>query len=357
MYLIDKKKLLKDFAAAIAIPVGLTDSQKWPVRAGTVIFPVRNHLVREFITQIETSGIIGHPEKWRKAFDGPTQLWRMSHHLISGLLDDNLDKSQIAEKILLLLEGIAALNNDHYFNNIGAHIILDDSSIANVVKMPMLGFNDASKLLRLSGALWSYSEANYFVAHELTCEYHGAYTLDDGKFAIIRDFKNLRPIELWPDRDFNYLPDYLRVVTIHDNTLDIGYDVYNNLFDDNGTMAASLIDGYAITENKILSLDDVVGLISCVLKKVGVFTREVESMTHNAIAHKYMEVFWYRKKSLADYMGIDWKPSVELYKVLDDGLLAGPKKTAQKKGDTGKTVVEQLAEDYDFSDYLISTEA
>jgi hypothetical protein len=353
MYLIDKKKLLKDFANAIAIPVGLTDSQKWPVRAGTVIFPVRNHLVREFIAQIEASGIIGHPGKWRKAFYGPTQLWRMSHHLISGLLDDNLDKSQIAEKILLLLEGIAALNNDHYFNDIGAHIMLDDSNIANIIKMPMLGMNSAIKLLCFSGALWSYSEANYFVAHEITCEYHGAYKLDDGKFAVIRDFKNLRPIELWPDRDFSGLPDHIRIVTIHDNALGIRYDVYNNLFDDNGTMVTSLLDGYAIAGNKILSLDEVVGLISCVLKKIGRFTREVDLMAHNAIAHKYMEVFWYRKKSLADYIGIDWKPSIELSKVLDDGLLAGPKKAAQKKGDTGKTVVEQLAEDYDFSGYLI----
>jgi hypothetical protein len=354
MYLIDKKKLLKDFANAIATPVGLTDSQKWPVRAGTVIFPVRNHLVREFIAQIEVSGIIGHPEKWRKAFYGPTQLWRMSHHLISGLLDDNLDKNQIAEKILLLLEGIAALNNDHYFNNIGAHIIMDDSKITNVIKTPMLGMNSANKLLRLSGAFWSYSEANYFVAHELTCEYHGAYKLDDGKFVVIRDLMNLKPIELWPDRDFNGLPDNMRIVTIHDNTLDIGYDVYNNLFDNNGTMDVSLLDGYAIAENKILSINDVAGLISCVLKKIGIFTREVDSMAHNAIAHKYMEVFWYRKKSLADYMGIDWKPPIELYKVLDDGLLAGPKKAVQKKGDTGKTLVEQLAEDYDFSDYIIT---
>jgi len=111
MYSVDKQKQLKDFAEAVAVPVGLTDSAKWPVRAGTVIFPVRNILVREFLEQVEASGILGYPDKWRAAFDGPTQLWRTSHHLLNGLMDDGFDKSVIASKILVLIEGIAALNN------------------------------------------------------------------------------------------------------------------------------------------------------------------------------------------------------------------------------------------------------
>lgn len=354
MYLVDKKKMLKDFAQALAVPVGLTDSAKWPVRAGTVIFPVRNLLVNEFINQIETSGIIGKPEEWRKAFDGPTQLWRMSHHLINGLVDDNIDKSLIAEKILLFLEGIAALNNDHYFEMIGAHYILNNVEITSVISgHESLESIQARKLLILSGLLWAYSETNYFVAHELTCEYHGPYKLSDSGYTVVREFKNLRPTELWDNRDFSGLPDYIRVVTMHDDSLAIQFDAYNNLFDENGTMAPSIIGGYALADGKQLSYKEILDLIAVISQKVTMFTDEVNAMSKKEVAYKYKDVFWYRKKSLADYMGISWKPSSEVSYILDEGLAAGqPQKPVVSVSNAILNPVEKFAIEYDFSNYV-----
>jgi hypothetical protein len=355
MYLIDKKQQLRDFAVAVAVPVGLTDNEKWPVRAGTVIFPVRNVLVKEFVSQINKAGIKGNPDKWRKAFDGPTQLWRMSHHLVNGLVDEDIDPSEIAEQILLFLEGIAALNNDHYFERIGKHIILTDFDVSKTIAVDMLeGKKDARKALMLAGLLWSYSETNYFVAHELTCEYHGAYPLPDGNFAVIREFKNLRPVELWPNRDYGNLPDFLRIITIHDSTLDIGFDTYNNLFDEKGTMATSLLRSAVCTaENRSLSTDEISDLISALSAKVETFTVEVDAMSKLDVAYKFMEVFWYRKKSLAGYMGISWKPAEELYVVLKKGLAQGPKKKAGAVPN-GLNPVDELAKQYDFSPHLKS---
>jgi len=354
MYSFDNKKLLRDFAQAMAVPIGLTDTAKWPVRAGTVIFPVRNLLVNEFISQIEASGIIGKPEEWRKAFDGPTQLWRTSHHLINGLLDDNKDKSLIADKILLLLEGIAALNNDHYFEPFGAHHILNSIQAAETVSAYKSFDSDKARiLLALSGLLWAYSETNYFVAHELTCEYHGAYRLSGGGYAVIREFKNLRPIELWSDRDFGVLPNYIRVITTHNDILSIQFDVYNNLYDNNGTMAPSIAGGYALADGKQLTYEEILDLMTVISKKVTLFTSEVEAMSKTEIAHKYKDVFWYRKKSLADYMGISWKPSSEVLYILDEGLAAGlPKKIASSTSNAKLTSVERFAFEYDFSEYI-----
>jgi hypothetical protein len=355
MYSIDKKQQLRDFAAAVAVPVGLTDSEKWPVRAGTVIFPVRNILVKELLSQVNEAGIKGIPDKWRKSFDGPTQLWRMSHHLVNGLLDEDVDPSEIAEQILFFLEGIAALNNDHYFERIGKHIILVDSDVRRTIAIDMLeGKKDARRALLLAGLIWSYSETNYFVAHELTCEYHGAYTLSDGNYAVIREFKNLRPVELWPNRDYSNLPDFLRIITIHDSSLSISFDVYNNLFDEKGTMATSLLKSTVCTaDNRSLSLAEISDLISTFSVKVETFTVEVDAMSKMDVSRKFMEVFWYRKKSLADYMGISWKPAKELYAVLEEGLAQGPKKKAGT-APSGLNPVDELAKLYDFSVYLNS---
>ena len=352
MYSIDKKQQLKDFAQAMSVPVGLTDGNKWPVRAGTVIFPVRNILVRELLNQIREAGIIGDAEKWRAAFDGPSQLWRMSHHLINGLLDEDVDKSEIAETILTFLEGVAALNYNHYFERIGKHIMFTDDMLQQALSVEFI--NDkkqARKALMLSGLIWSYSETNYFVAHELTCEYHGAYELPDGNFAVIREFMNFSPSELWNKRDFTGMPHKMRVITIHDNTLDIGFDAYNNLFDSNGTMAPSLISAAVISDDKAQSIEEIDALIALFSEKVREFADEVNALSENEIAHQYMEIFWYRKKSLTDYMGLSWKPSEELHQLLDEGLKKGQvKKPGQSAG--GRTTPEELAKEYDFSDYI-----
>ena len=352
MYSVDKKKQLKDFAEAVAIPVGLTDGAKWPVRAGTVIFPVRNILVKEFMEQIESSGIVGNPERWRKAFDGPTQLWRTSHHLLNGLVDDGFGKDVIAEKVLVLLEGIAALNNGHYFERLGNHIILDESEVEKITNVAMVeGNKEARKFLHLAGLLWAYSETNYFVAHELTCEYHGPYKLKNGNYAVIREFMNLKPVDLWENRDYNGLPSTIKVITIHKNTLDIKFDAYNNLYDENGTMPLSLIKGIAYADDVFLPLIEIESLINLLSEKVRIFSDEVNSMDSLSVARKYMEIFWYRKKSLTSYMGIDWRPAPEFYSILEDGLKVGSPKTA-KKTPSGRTPVEELAELYDCSEFV-----
>lgn len=353
MFSVDRKIQLKDFAKAVAIPVGLTDKVKWPVRSGSVIFPVRNILVQEFISQIETSQIKGKPEEWRKAFDGATQIWRNSHHLVNGLIDDNVDKKTIAERILLLLEGVAALTNDHYFSALGNHYIFDDEEISQAYSITKkLDKASAKNLLSLSGLLWAYSETNFFVAHELTCEYHGAYALPDGNFMIVRNFKNLRPVQLWTERDYTGLPEYIQVVTFHDSSLQIQFDVYNNLYDEHGTMAQSIIGGYARTESGCLTESDIFEIINNVSRKVMIFTKEVNQMQKTELAHKYLEIFWYRKKSLTDYIGIDWRPTASMFEIQDQGLILGQKKKNSPKPVSAKTAVEQLEIDFDFSDYI-----
>jgi len=57
----------------------------------------------------------------------------MSHHSINGLVDDGIDNSIIAEKFLILLEGIAARNNNHYFERLGNHIIFGNDGVNNLV--------------------------------------------------------------------------------------------------------------------------------------------------------------------------------------------------------------------------------
>jgi hypothetical protein len=263
--------------------------------------------------------------------------------------------THIAEKILLLLEGISVLSNGHYFESMGSHKILNDLDVEALSQNLRMNFDDSRTLLSLSGVLWAYSEVNYFVAHELTCEYHGAYKLQSGEKAVVRDFINLCPSDLWPERDFGGLPERLRVVTFHDSSLDISYDVYNNLFDKNGTLRTSLVDGYALADGLVVSIQEVQRLISCLSEKIALFADEVELMDKNMIAHKYMDIFWYRKKSLTDYLNVHWKPDNTLSDLLNQGLKVGPQKAKPKDNNksSSKSVVEKITEEFDFSEFFV----
>ena len=203
MLSINNKELLYEFAKCIAVPVGFTDTAKWPIRSGRVFGPVRKYFSKEYISQLNTAGVISDPEIWKKAFNNPSQLWRLSHHFVGGLSDLELPGEEIAKNILLHLNGILTLSANNMFNRIGPHLIIEQSSLEAITSHK---YCDAPEyynaLLQLSGLLWSFSETNYFVAHELVCEYHGPYEIAPDRFVIIRDFRELHPVELWPE--FNY---------------------------------------------------------------------------------------------------------------------------------------------------------
>jgi hypothetical protein len=153
---------------------------------------------------------------------------------------------------------------------------------------------------------------------------------------------------------FEGLPDFLRIITIHDERLDIKFDAYNNLYDERGTMVTSLLEGAVYySDNNTLSIAKINELLDIFSSKVSIFTAEVDLMHEFDVAVKYMEVFWYRKKSLADYIGVSWKPSQDVYKTLEEGLKNGPGKKGVSPPN-GWDLVEELTQKYDFSEYLNS---
>jgi hypothetical protein len=62
-----------------------------------------------------------------------------------------------------------------------------------------------------------------------------------------------------------------------------------------------------------------------------------------------MEIFWYRKKSLTDYIGATWKPNIEFYSLLDEALFMNKPESKKPIGDTFEKDITEL---YDYSKYL-----
>jgi len=296
------KQLLTDYATAISIPVYYTDGVKWPFKSGTVLKPVIAEY-GEYYTSLFDS-----LDNLSKVFDNAQQLIRCSHHFINGMKAMDLAPNEIANRLVKLSNAIIELQGGNYFIEYGDYHITDKVNVEHSLTTPLL--------LHLATALWAYSETLYFVHRQTACEYHGSYTLEDGNNAIIRDFCNLKPSDLW-DFNFNDIPNKIQIATAHNRTFKVEFDNYNNLYVRNGSMKESLEYGHVIIDGKQASEDEVSNLFNLISKKIAEFHLTIEEMGDIAIKHKYLDIFWYRGKPMADALGVEWRPSKEIHKKAD----------------------------------------
>lgn len=339
--MLESKKILKDFAIELSVPVYYTDGVKYPFKSGGVIKPVIADLGKFYLELFDKVEEKIEPTEWNKVFDSAQQLCRCVHHTINGMKALKLSNEEIARYMLKIAKAILVLQNGHYFPHYNQYIILD-----NIEVQKEAAFH-SNELLFLSTALWAYSETLYFVHRQLACQYHGGYDLGDGTFAIVRDFCNLRPKDLWSEFDFTGIPDTIQIVTVHDNSLKIDFDSYNNLYVRDGNMLQTLKYGYVVVNGEAISQEETSKLFKLIQDKLNEFHKMLESYSDNKIKHKYIDIFWYRTKPMADFLGVDWRPSEEIHSKADIYFNTEHKQVPKKE-----ETFEEFVSKYDYSDYI-----
>ena len=337
----DNKKLLKDFATELSVPVYYTDGVKYPFKSGGVIKPVVADLGKFYLELFDRVEEKIAPNEWNRVFDNAQQLCRCVHHTINGMKALELPEEEIAQYMLRIAKAILVLQNGHYFPHYSQYIVLDNIEIQKEVSF------HTKELLFLATALWAYSETLYFVHRQQACQYHGGYDLGDGTFAIVRDFCNLKPKDLWEEFDFIGISDTIRIVTVHDNSLKIDFDSYNNLYLRDGNMLQTLKYGYVIVDGKAINQEQTSKLFGLIQNKLNAFHKIIEGYPGNRVKHKYIDIFWYRTKPMADFLGVDWKPGNEIHEKADIYFNTEPP-PAPKKEQTFEEFVSQ----YDYSEYI-----
>jgi len=334
------KESLKRFSHAIALPLSSSDTVKWPIRAGRAIRPVKKEFALEYARQLE-DGIGKYGEHiWKMVFDNPSQIWRISHHLINGWQEAGISRKEIAEKILMLLEGIKILSNENSFVAIGDH------KINNTFIYKTDEYVSDKYILKLGGVLWAYCESIYFVAREIGCEYHGPYTVDDSRIMLERNYKNLFPIDLWPQLSLLSGVNDITIRTIHNNQFQVSFDVYNNLFINKGDFSSTFLEGQVLIDGEIATLDDIVSLTLNAANELKNICEYIEKFEESELLCQYVRVFYYRKKRLTELLDIAWEPEQELYLKFKN-----VKKVKSNKA-TERPDKETLIEKYDFSNDL-----
>lgn len=336
---IDKENL-KRFAYAVSIPLSASDTVKWPIRAGRAIKPVKKEFALEYAEQLEC-GLERYGEKlWKRAFQNPTQIWRVSHHLINGWKEAGVSRKDIANKISVLLQGIDILSNGNPFVPLGEHRLYDFNSFKNEKYL-----NDRN-IMKLGGLLWAYCETVYFVAREIGCEYHGPYIVDKDNLLIERNYNNLTPKTLWPQAKLFQSIEKITIQTIHNKDFSVYFDVYNNLFANQGNFSDSFLAGQVLIDDKPATIQEIKVLIDSVAKELEILCEYINKMEENSLLWQYVRIFWYRKKGLADVLDVTWEPN-EVLKTKFQNT-----NHIKKKKATERVSRELLVREYDFSEDL-----
>lgn len=190
---------------------------------------------------------------------------------------------------------------------------------------------------RLCGILWAYSEAPFFVAHDIAMEEHGLYGYNS-KRIMFRDFFNLKPAELWPEcSEFPF--NEIRIICVYNERFNVDFDVFYNTYPNQGNVIEDLEEFYIEADDSRLELVDIHKITNSSAKIIESISKKIESMNEMEIAKKYADIFWYRKKPLRDALGKDWKPPKEIYTKIEQGEI----KPEIKRNPTPEDIRKEMA--------------
>lgn len=176
-------------------------------------------------------------------------------------------------------------------------------------------------------------------------ENHGPYDVSEyfGKnsILIIREFFNLKPVELWGHcKDFKY--DNIKIYTIYKNLENIGINYFSHIvsksaFRDKLTHFYILVDG-----KEINNLDEINKVVEEIVSQINKQKELVNSLSVEDKIKKGAESSYYSFKKFREFFGENWKPKIVVEKALDEFGLEFWNKFKEAKRFTDKESLEFL---------------
>lgn len=319
---------LKAYRDALTIAWQYNDYRDWPVRMTAAMHLFCDRFAAEFMADLEALSLAGYDDlAIARAFGSPVRLTRIADSVLFGLkrLRTTLDDQR--QMILRLMEMAQRLKYGSPFNEDGRNLIWSPAAAAaHAAATPfrrVVG-GEAGAVQRLCGALFAYTESIFFRAHDITKEFHGLYPLEGGEQLLIREYRSLRPHEIWPDAPL--LPcSTVRVSTIYGPGLQLDIDFYNHLYLRQGNYLGDLRRYAVEVDGRLLPPDEIPGLMEQIAGTVSYITRQIDPAPWQDRVEKYAEIFWFRKRPLQDLRGVDWRVPAAVRERIRTGELFEPR--------------------------------
>ncbi len=179
---------------------------------------------------------------------------------------------------------------------------------------------------RLEGTLWLYSELLDFSIHEVCKEFHGPYSLPDGRIALVKEYYDLQP-EFWAfTKDMPY--QSILIFEIYSTIPDITFDFFGRLRSKQPTIHN--LEGFTILANQkpTLTYNDIKEIYESTTEVSRRGSEQVRNLSRLQIMNKFVECYYYMLKPLKDTLGKNWEPP----EIIFDDI----------KNERKKEIIEQL---------------
>jgi hypothetical protein len=316
----NRSELIDQFKLAIA-EVWIKDSQStWPIDLNAVSHLFTDIFVTGLLQDIQRLKSNGLEDPAIAArFKTPARIIRLIMPCVSGMKARGMSTETIRENVLYFLSLAKHLKYGNLSNRDGKNIVLAPGALEHKGKMITADKTSSLAVHKLCAISWNYAECLFFRTHGLIREFHGPYYFPGKEEEIlIRDFIDLKPLELWElSRPLEY--ENIRIVTAY-RDLGISIDIYDNVTINTDTTYVSSLESYYIeAEGKILDLNELDRLYRVLSEIMLNITGKVEALDWRQLAKKYAEIFWYSKKELKN--GNDWSPPKAVHERIEKGKL------------------------------------
>ena len=318
----DEEYLLK-YKESLKSAWGYNDYNDWPIKFNSIMHLFLPNFTDEFLKDLQEIKRIGVNDNIiTESFGNPARIYRIINPIIYGMKKMQTPLNRQREVVINLLKMVENMKVGSIYNEDGNNIILSNNeanSIINELRLEEADKQRSQMLHRFLGLLWTYTEAIFFRAHDVTKEIHGFYSVYNSDLKLlIRDYMNLRPKDLWPDIS---LPNLKRVTvyTIYKNRLDVSIDAYNHLFFNRGDYVDDLVKFAIICDGKEVLFSELQDLFPELLNTVQCIKDWAASAKKSELIGKYAEIYWYRKKALCDILGKNYRVPREVYEAINSG--------------------------------------
>lgn len=232
---------------------------------------------------------------------------------------DEKFKEKLIELALTIVDLISFYRRDP-FNQDGRNVIWSQNEVNEfmskskdkIIDNRVDSFGNYKTLLsKLEGALWLYSELLYFSIHEVCKEFHGPYTLPDGKLALVREYYDLKP-KFWAfTKDMPY--QNIKVFEIYSGDTAIMFDFFGRLRSEKSIIHN--LEGFFmfVDQKPILTYEDIKDVYKSVVEISNSGAEYVRDLSRLQIMSKFVESYYWILKPLKDALKTDWNPTRSIF--------------------------------------------
>ena len=243
----------------------------------------------------------------------------------------NLEKEKLVQIVEFYDSLLKVLCLEDHYAKYGKNIIHTKEEINQLVRnLKVADPKIAKELGKLSNSCYHlayglYSDINPQICYDNFGPYGVSENFGEGHILIIKQFQNLKPIELWGSKVDDLLSNKIKIYCVYkDVKFSMDVTSHANFEGDliNGLKYFAVeMDGRLISDfSEIRQTTEKIGL------KAMEMWQTLTSLDFESAKVKYLEQRCYNYVNLCRKLGLDWKPTKEMLEVVKDKSPVGERK-------------------------------